>query len=774
MSSETLRVLLVEDDEDDFVLTRSLLGEARGVKFALEWASTVEDGLAALRGGAFDAVLLDYYLGGASGLDFLDRLRSRAATPPVLLLTGVGDDGVDMAAMRAGAADFLVKSEITPLLLERAVRYAVQQHRSEQALRESEERFRQLAENIGAVFWLYDLAQERTVYVSPAYERIWARALDELYADPGVWLRTVHPEDAEALAGVMGTVEPYELEYRIVRPDGEVRWIRDRGFPIRDAHGAAFRTAGIAEDITERRAAQDTLASREAYFRALMENAQDLVVSLDLEGKVRDHSPSVERLLGYSYDELHGRNIFEIIHPEDVGEVLGAFMSILDQPGASVTREYRIQMADGGWRILESTGYNLVQHPAVGAVVVNSHDVTERRQAEQELRASEEQLRQSQKLEAVGRLAGGIAHDFNNLLTAIQGNAEMLLMEAPETGPLREDLMEIKRASIRAAGLTRQLLAFSRKQMLAPKVLDLNASVREMERMLGRLLGEDVPLVTRLNARASRVKADPGQLEQVIMNLAVNGRDALPRGGILVIETTDARLTEEDSRRYPYSVVPGPYVQLAVCDEGVGMPPEVLARVFEPFFTTKEPGHGTGLGLSTVYGIVKQSGGYVWVDSEPGRGTTFRVYLPAVDAEPDRLEPVLHVLDDGGPRSATILLVEDEDAVRTLARKILERKGYAVLDARCRADARQAFEQAGGRIDLLLTDVVMPEGSGRELAEELLAVSPGLRVVFMSGYTDDALIRHGVLESRFRLIQKPFTPDALWTAVGEALEKGSA
>jgi two-component system, cell cycle sensor histidine kinase and response regulator CckA len=346
---------------------------------------------------------------------------------------------------------------------------------------------------------------------------------------------------------------------------------------------------------------------------------------------------------------------------------------------------------------------------------------------------------------------------------------EMLLLEVPRAGAIRDDLMEIKRASTRAASLTRQLLAFSRKQMLAPKVLDLNAVVRELERMLGRVIGEDVQLVTVLHAEQAAVMADPGQLEQVVLNLAVNARDAMPRGGTLRIETREVQLSDADAERYPYRVDPGAYVRLTVRDTGVGMSPEVLARVFEPFFTTKEPGKGTGLGLSTVYGIVKQSGGYVWAESEEGRGSTFRVYLPRVNAEPERPEP--HP-EPALPERAggVVLLVEDEEGVRSLSRRILERRGYTVLAARNAAEARQMFAGNGSRVDLLLTDVVMPHESGRELAEALLPLQPDLRVVFMSGYTDDALIRHGVLEDRFRLLEKPFAPEGLVRVVREAME----
>jgi PAS domain S-box-containing protein len=768
-ATEVLRVLLVEDDEDDYVLTHGLLREARGVRFEVEWQGTAAGGLQALARGGWDAVLLDHQLGAASGLDFLARTAGDADAPPVLLLTGQGDPALDVAAMRAGAADFLLKRGLTPLLLERSIRYAVQQSRSERALRESEGRFRQLAENIGAVFWLHELASARTIYVSPAFERIWGRPVEALYADPAIWLESIHPDDHPAADAAPFAEQPYELEYRILRPDGTTRWIRDRGFPIRDGQGRVYRTAGIAEDVTERKEAQAALVQREAHFRSLIENAHDLIMIVDEQCVMRYHSPSLERLLGFAREELAGRNGFELVHPDDLPGTLQVFGDLLGRPGGAVRHEYRVSTSDGGWKLLDTRGTNLLHDPAVGGIVLNSHDVTERRQAEEGLRLSEEQLRQSQKMEAVGRLAGGIAHDFNNLLTAIQGNVEMLMLEVPHGGAMRDDLLEIKRAATRAASLTRQLLAFSRKQMLAPKVLDVNAVVHELERMMVRVIGEDVQLVTVLGAEHAAVRADPGQLEQVVLNLAVNARDAMPRGGTLRIETREVTLGEAEAQRYPYRVDPGEYVRLTVSDTGVGMSPEVLARVFEPFFTTKEQGKGTGLGLSTVYGIVKQSGGYVWAESEEGRGSRFRVYLPRVNAEPERPEPQPEPVG-AAQAGAVVLLVEDEEGVRTLSRRILERRGYTVLSAHNAAEARQLFAGNGGRVDLLLTDVVMPHESGRELSEALLQQQPDLRVVFMSGYTDDALIRHGVREDRFRLLEKPFAPDGLVRVVQEAME----
>jgi len=771
MPMEVLRVLLVEDDEDDYVLTRGLLQAAQGVRFEVEWRRTVGDGLDALGSGRWDAVLLDQRLGEASGLDFLGRLPDEGGTPPVLLLTSQGDPELDEAAMRAGAADFLVKAELTPRLLERSLRYAVQQWRSERALRESEERFRQMAENIAAVFWLHETASARTIYVSQAFERIWGLPTAVLYADPGTWRAAVHPEDRGRVA-LHPPDHPYEVEYRIVRPDGSVRWIRDRGFPIRDAGGEVYRTAGIAEDVTERREAEAALARREAHFRSLIENAHDLITIVDEQCVIRYHSPSLERLLGLEAAELSGRNALELVHPRDREGALEAFREVASRPGGTAQCEYRVSTRDGGWKLLETRSTNLLHDPAVEGIVLNAHDVTDRRRAEEGLRLSEEQLRQSQKMEAVGRLAGGVAHDFNNLLTAIQGNVEMLLLEVP-AGTVRDDLMEIKRASTRAASLTRQLLAFSRKQMQAPKVLDVNQVVRELERMLGRVIGEDVQLETALDAPGAVVLADPGQLEQVVLNLAVNARDAMPRGGTLRIETSEVSLSDAEAECYPYHVAPGTYLRLTVSDTGVGMTQEILARVFEPFFTTKGPGKGTGLGLSTVYGIVKQSGGYIWASSEPGQGSTFRVYLPRVSGEPEGVETQPHPRSREGTGEGSkgvVLLVEDEEGVRNLSRRILQRSGYTVLAAHGAAEARQLFAGNGGRVDLLLTDVVMPFESGRELAEALRLLQPDLRVVFMSGYTDDALIRHGVLEDRVRLLEKPFEPDGLVRVVQQAMD----
>ncbi len=407
---------------------------------------------------------------------------------------------------------------------------------------------------------------------------------------------------------------------------------------------------------------------------------------------------------------------------------------------------------------------------SIGDMVSLAMEVDERRRTEQALREAEEQFRQAQKMEAVGRLAGGLAHDLNNLLTAILGYADLLLART-KGARLRDDLLEIKRAGDRAAALTRQLLAFSRKQVLRPKVIDLNAVVAGLEPMLTRLLGEDIELVTKLAPRLGRVKADPAQLEQVIMNLGVNARDAMPGGGRLTIETADAELDGAWARRHA-GVTPGPHAMLAVRDTGDGMTKEVMSHLFEPFYTTKEQGKGTGLGLSTVYGIVRQSGGHVTAFSEPGRGSTFRVFLPRVDLEltTDRPQPA-----EGGKRKGTetILVVEDEGPVRKLATRILTRSGYDVLEAGEVERAVTICDEHKGAIHLLLTDVVMPRMSGRQLADRILSKRPGMKVLYMSGYTEDEVVHHGVTELGAGFLQKPFAPDDLVRRVRSVLDAGA-
>ncbi|HEU4764470.1 MAG TPA: ATP-binding protein, partial [Candidatus Eisenbacteria bacterium] len=379
----------------------------------------------------------------------------------------------------------------------------------------------------------------------------------------------------------------------------------------------------------------------------------------------------------------------------------------------------------------------------------------------------EDRLRQSQKMEAVGKLAGGIAHDFNNLLTAITGYTDLLYLRLPGDIGKRE-LNEIRKASDRAASLTRQLLAFSRQQVLQPKIIDVNEVVGNLSGMLGRLIGEDVEFVASLDREVGRVKADPFQLEQVLMNLAVTARDAMPRGGKLTIETANVILDESYTRGHP-DVKPGPYVMIAVSDTGVGMDSETRARIFEPFFTTKALGKGTGLGLSTVYGIVKQSQGHMWVYSEPGQGATFKVYLPIDEAgdEPPLVTPQARVVPRGWE---TILAVEDEESLLNLVAEILKDAGYNVIPANGPKEALRVLVEHREAIHMLLTDVVMPGMSGRILADQVLRERPGMRVLYMSGYTDNAIVHHGVLDAGTAFLQKPFTPDALIKKVREVLD----
>ncbi|HEX8849080.1 MAG TPA: PAS domain S-box protein [Gemmatimonadaceae bacterium] len=513
--------------------------------------------------------------------------------------------------------------------------------------------------------------------------------------------------------------------------------------------------------IAERTAALETLRAREAYFRSLTENANDAVVIIDGAGAITYASPALTRVLGYSPEQVLGTRITEFAHPEDAARAGEALSRVHEGRPQPVLTEVRARHADGTWRTIRASGTNLLGDPAVSGVVVNIHDATN-----EKLLAL--QLRHAQKLEAVGQLAGGVAHDFNNLLTVIQLHGEFLAAELDGRDPRREDVEEIRRATDRASSLTRQLLAFSRQQILKPTTLDVNQVVAGILPMLRRLISEDIEIVNVAGTGPLTVVADKGQLEQVLMNLAINARDAMPNGGAISIETTVAELDEgyEESQE---PVIAGNYVALTVSDTGVGMDRRTRERVFEPFFTTKDPGKGTGLGLSTVYGIVKQSNGYISVQSEPGLGTTFRIFLPLADecATQPADRPATTVPEG----TETVLLVEDEEAVRSLARRILGRQGYRIIDAKHGVDALDVAAAHDWRFDIVVTDVVMPHMSGRELVERLRAIRPGLPALYITGYTsDDLLRRHSVDPQGARILQKPFTAAALAEAVRAALD----
>mgnify|MGYP001564370403 CR=1 FL=1 len=509
----------------------------------------------------------------------------------------------------------------------------------------------------------------------------------------------------------------------------------------------------------ERKRTEESLRREREYNLHIVMAAPTLICALALDGTTLFANPAVSRVTDYSQEELIGRNWWRTFHPGDrYAQVERLFHDI--EKGAVVNYEMPLVTKHGEERIISWSTANrftaegeLLEFIGIGA------DVSQRKQAEEKLRKSEQQLRQAQKMEAVGRLAGGVAHDFNNLLTIITGYSQILLTRLAPDDPARAELAEIKEAGDRAVALTGQLLAFSRKQVVQPKVLDLNAVVTNLDRMLQRLIGEDILLATALAPSVGRVKADPGQIEQIIMNLAVNARDAMPRGGKLTFETADVEL-DDTYANHMVAVQPGSYVMLAVSDTGCGMDADTQAHIFEPFFTTKEQGKGTGLGLSTVYGIVKQSDGYIWCYSEVGQGTTFKIYLPRT-AEPTAVRPPDTTAADLPHGSETVLVVEDEQGVRTLAEFLLRRSGYTVLQAQSGAEALALAGQHMETIHLLLTDVIMPGMSGRELAERLAGDRPGIKTLFMSGYTDDTIVRHGVLQAETAFITKPFTFDAL-------------
>jgi PAS domain S-box-containing protein len=508
--------------------------------------------------------------------------------------------------------------------------------------------------------------------------------------------------------------------------------------------------------LARTRRAEAALRQRERQLQSLFEGALDALVIVDDHGRYVDANPAACALFGLPRARLLGRPVADFAAPGTDAERLWQRFRAQGQ----LAGDFRLRRPDGTTRDVE---YRATANFLPGRHLAILRDVSERKRLE-------EQLRQAQKMEAIGRLAGGIAHDFNNLLTVINGYSEVLLDRLGPDDPSAELIGEVRNAGERAASLTRQLLAFSRNQVLAPRLLDLNALVAGMEKMLARLIGADVEMTFVPGPAPGMVRADPGQLEQVLLNLVVNARDAMPRGGQLTVETGNVALDEAGARRRP-GLRPGPYVLLAVSDTGHGMDEATRALIFEPFFTTKGPGQGTGLGLAMVYAAVQQSDGHIDVYSEPGHGSTFKIYLPRAAGEAPDAQAAEELKILGG--TETILLVEDEDGVRTLAAVVLRASGYTVLEAKNGLEAVELCLTHAGPIDLLLTDVVMPRMSGRQLADALAEPRPGLRAVFMSGYTDDAVVRHGILGEGISFLNKPFTPAALARKVREALDAGS-
>jgi two-component system cell cycle sensor histidine kinase/response regulator CckA len=516
----------------------------------------------------------------------------------------------------------------------------------------------------------------------------------------------------------------------------------------------------VEQAVRKQRLAQALLDSDERY-RFVTENIADAVFLLDLDGRIALGNHRAEMITGYAQAELVGRAFFSLLPEAGAREARARLSDV--RAGVKVSPFFEVELIqkDGARVLLEVHVTSVLKDGQPVARLGVARDITERRYLE-------DQLRQAQKMEGIGRLAAGVAHDFNNLLTAIGGRCYLVLNALTSENPIRREIEIIQDAAERAAKLTHQLLAFSRKQILDPCVLDLNATVTGIEPLLRRMIREDIEIATALDSAAGRVKADAGQIEQVLLNLAVNASDAMPNGGWLTLATSNVTLDEAYARTHA-EVEPGPYVMLSVSDTGHGMTAEVQAHIFEPFFTTKEVGKGTGLGLATAYGIAKQSGGHITVHSEPGHGAVFKLYLPRVEEGPGTAEPArpTEITRRG---SETVLLVEDDEPLRTLAREILSIQGYTVLDAISPSEALRLADVHPGPIHLLLTDVVMPQMNGRQVADHLLAARPGLKVLFMSGYTDAAIVEHGVLEPGTHFLQKPFTPDGLLRRVREVLD----
>ena len=694
----------------------------------------------------------------------------------------------------------------------------INQKKTEEELRESEKLYRLLADNVTDLIWTMDMEMNYT-YFSPSVTSMSGYSVEEAMAQSVEESMTPASYDI----AVKAIAEELELHNKGQRPqdrsrkmelelrckDGSTIWAEIKAKFVYGTDGQPQSIIGVTRDITDRKRAEDelikyrdhledlvrdrtaelaqsnrllqddiaerkrveaSLKESEEKYRNILDSMFDGYTETDLSGRYVYMNRAAYEYMGYTKEEYLGRDYKQTMTPETAKKVFEIFNNVYKTGKPAKLVEYEVYTKDRSVLHVEAHVTLMRDQSGKPNGFRNfSRVINERKQAEEEKKKIESQLHQAQKMEAIGTLAGGVAHDFSNLLMAIIGYADLALMKTNKENPFQEELEEIISASERASSLTRQLLAFSRKQVIQPKVLNLNRLLTDIKKMIGRLIGEDIEVLMIQEPSLWHVEIDPGQMEQVIMNLAVNSRDAMPKGGKLVIETKNVELDEKYFLNQGVEEKPGLYVMMAVKDSGIGIDKEIQQRIFEPFYTTKEINKGTGLGLSTVYGIIKQNQGFIWVDSEPGYGSTFKIYLPKIERNEWIKEQGGTPIDELSG-SETILIAEDDDSLRKLLRSTLKKYGYKVLDAGNGEEAIEICNSYDGLIQLMITDVVMPKMNGKEAVDRIHLLYPQLKVIFMSGYTDETISHHGVLDPGLNFIEKPFKPEKLARKIREVLD----
>ena len=801
-------ILLVEDNPGDARLVQEYLKETGKTTIHITTAETLAEAFDLTDKYRFDAVLLDLNLPDSHGLDTFDSIHRKSPLLPVIIMTGLVDESIVIEAVSRGAQDYLTKGEVDGNILLRAIKYAIERKKTLVEIQRHQNETKGLLEAARAVLDFQEFQQvarrifylccELTgatmgyvVLLSPddLHNEVLFLELGGLSRDGASALSM--PECgllAEACAknNIIYDNNLMSSPWAGYLPPGHVALKNVLFAPLVIKGGTVgiISLANKPDDFTEndikivrafsdmaaialsRFKNLDALREREARYRLVADNTIDCIWLMNMDLEFTYINSAIEKMTGFTPEEWIGSRLIDHCDTENFNKIADIVMTALESlpDNHGLTFEAEMFRKDGMPIPVEITGKVLIDETGqpIGFQGV-TRDIIERK-------ALEEQLFLSQKMEAIGRLAGGVAHDFNNNLTPIVAVCDILLYELPPEDPLHNDLKEIQEAADRCTALTRQLLAFGRKQVFEIKTIDLNEVVSNMEKILSRTIGEDIDLKKSLYPDVGRIRADRSQLEQIILNLAVNARDAMPSGGKLTIETANVFLDKLYAHTH-IAVSPGPYVMLAVSDSGHGIEENVKAHIFEPFFTTKEKGKGTGLGLATVYGIVKQSGGNIWCYSEPGKGTTFIIYLPRAD---DRSEKIFSERDLNIPfellrGTESILLAEDEENVRKVTRRVLENQGYRVYDVK---NGAAALEIAKDTVfDLLLTDVVMPGMNGKELSDQLISIQPQTKTIFMSGYTDNAIVHHGVLTDGLPFLQKPFSLKGLCRKIRQVLDE---